>query len=129
MIKLNKEEFCFGFFFNISSSTEINNIEYYHHHYCHYYDNLNNHRIHVIECPFNLFTPQLSYGRIICRLLYFLSLWTNFYSVTIQMKTRWQTFCMVLCISLDFTKRNLNVLVIVGSISSERLNNNHSIFS
>ena len=35
---------------------------------------------------------------------------------------------MVLCISLDFKKRNLNVLVIVGSISSERFNNNYSIF-
>ena len=33
-------------------------------------DNLNNNRIYVIECPFNLFIPQLSYGRIICQLLY-----------------------------------------------------------
>ena len=31
---------------------------------------LNNNRIHVIECPFNIFTPQPSYGRIICWLLY-----------------------------------------------------------
>ena len=53
----------------------------------------------------------------------FPSLRTEFYSVK-----RWQTVCMVLQISLDFTKRNLNVLVTVGSISSERFSNNHSIF-